>query len=257
MIEASYSVSVEYRYDRIGVAYGRHRRRDPRIMSQIELALGQANSVVDVGAGTGSYSPVAGQVVAVEPSEVMIAQRCNDAAPVVRALAGALPFPDRSFDAALATFTVHHWSDPAAGLREMRRVASSQVVLTFDQGEEWLDEFWLTRDYLPREHFVGSMFSGLEPVLRNLEPHRVEVVPVPADCRDGFFCAYWKRPEAYLDPEVRISISALALLDDEVLEPGLRRLDEDIRSGRWKERNRDLLDFDSYDWGYRLVICEP
>ena len=247
---------MEYRYDRIGIVYSRHRHGDPRIMNQIEVALGQADRVVDVGAGAGAYSPVARQVVAVEPSEVMIAQRPDNAAPVVRAVAGALPFPDRSFDAALATFTVHHWSDPTAGLREMRRVAASQVVLTFDQGEEWLDDFWLTRDYLPRDYFRGSMFSGLEPVLRELEQCRVEVVPVPADCTDGFFCSYWKRPVAYLDPEVRISISALALLGDEILEPGLRRLKDDIRSGRWAERNRDLLDLDSYDWGYRLVISK-
>lgn len=248
---------MEYRYDRIGIVYGRHRRGDPRIMGQIERALGDSGSVVDVGAGTGAYSPAGRRVVAVEPSEVMIAQRPAHAAKVVRAFADALPFPDASFDASLATFTVHHWSDPGAGLREIRRVADRQVVLTFDQGEQWLDEFWLTRDYLPRECFRGPMFSGLEPVLREFQAPVVEVVPVPADCTDGFFCAYWRRPEAYLDPEVRISISALALLGDEVLEPGLRRLEKDLRSGRWAERNRDLLDLDSYDWGYRLVICGP
>jgi SAM-dependent methyltransferase len=248
---------VAYRYDRIGIAYGRHRHGDPRIMSQIEQALGPADSVVEVGAGTGCYSPVGRRVVAVEPSEVMIAQRIHSAIPVVRGLAGALPFPGGSFDAALATFSVHHWGDPAAGLREMRRVAACQVVLTFDQGEDWLHEFWLTRDYFPQEYFRGSMFSGLELILRELKASRVEVVPVPADCTDGFLCAYWKRPEAYLNPEVRLSISALALVGDEVLQPGLRRLDEDIRSGRWLDRNRALLDLDCYDWGYRLVICRP
>jgi SAM-dependent methyltransferase len=252
--DEAHSLLMGYRYDRIGIVYGLHRRGDPRIMRQIERALGEADSVVDVGAGTGAYSPVERQVVAVEPSEVMIAQRPEGAAPVVRALADVLPFPDISFDAALATFTVHHWSDPAAGLREMRRVSTSQVVHTFEQGEEWLDEFWLTRDYLPREYFHGSMFSGLEPVLRELDSPEVEVVPIPADCSDGFFCAYWKRPQAYLDPDVRISISALALLDDEVLEPGLHRLADDLRSGRWAERNRDLIDLDTYDWGYRLVV---
>jgi hypothetical protein len=136
----------------------------------------------------------------------------------------------------------------------MRRVSASQVVLTFQQSEEWLDQFWLTRDYLPREYFPSSMFSGLEPVLGELDSAEVEVVPVPADCTDGFLCAYWKRPEAYLDPEVRASISVLALVDHEVLEPGLHRLAEDLRSGRWADRNRDLVDLDTYDWGYRLVI---
>jgi SAM-dependent methyltransferase len=226
-------------------------------MSQIEQALGPADSVVEVGAGTGCYSPVGRRLVAVEPSEVMIAQRIHRAIPVVRGLARALPFPGGSFDAALATFSVHHWGDPAAGLQEMCRVAACQVVLTFDQGEEWLHEFWLTRDYLPKEYFRGSMFSGLEPILRELKTSTVEVVPVPADCTDGFLCAYWKRPEAYLNPEVRLSISALALVGDEVLQPGLRRLGEDIRSGRWLDRNRALLDLDCYDWGYRLVICRP
>ena len=253
--EAPYSAPMEYRYDRIGIVYGQHRHGDPRIMRQVERALGQADLIVDIGAGAGAYSPASRQVVAVEPSEVMIAQRPDGAAPVVRGFAGALPFRDSSFDAALTAFSVHHWSDPASGLREVRRVATSQVILTFDQGEEWLDEFWLTRDYLPREHFRGSMFSRLEPVLRELEVRHVEVVSVPADCIDGFFCAYWKRPKAYLDPDVRISISALALMHDEILEPGLRRLDEDLRSGRWAERNRHLLDVDTYDWGYRLVIC--
>ena len=172
----------------------------------------------------------------------------------MRAVAGALPFPNGSFDAALATFTVHHWDDAAAGLREMRRVAGRQVILTFDQGEQWLDDFWLTRDYLPREHFRGPMFSGLDVVMDELDGARVEVVPVPADCRDGFFCAYWKRPEAYLDPDVRASVSALAMMGDEVLRPGLARLEQDIRSGEWAERNRALLELDTYDWGYRLVI---
>jgi SAM-dependent methyltransferase len=246
---------VKFRYDSIGTVYGRHRRTDPRIRSQIELALGEATTVVDVGAGTGAYSPVDRRVIAVEPSEVMIAQRPPGAAPVVRALAETMPFPSGSFDAALATFTVHHWDDPGAGLREMRRVAGRQVVLTFDQREQWLDDFWLTRDYLPKQHFQGSMFSGLEPVMQELGVTKVEVVPVPGDCKDGFFCAYWKRPEAYLDPEVRVSISALALMDDHILERGLQRLQEDIRSGAWAERNRALLELDACDWGYRLVTA--
>jgi SAM-dependent methyltransferase len=247
---------MTYHYDRIGTVYAAHRRGDPRIMGQIERALGDAGSVVDVGAGTGVYSPPDRQAVAVEPSVVMIAQRAPDAAPVLRARAEALPIPDGAFDAALATLTVHHWSDPGAGLREMRRVSTRQVILTFDQHEQWLDEFWLTRDYLPRDRFSEPMLSWLEPVERELTPHRVDTVPIPADCRDGFFCAYWKRPEAYLDPGVRASISALAAIPYDVLQPGLLRLEEDIRSGVWAQRNQALLGRDVCDWGYRLVTCD-
>jgi SAM-dependent methyltransferase len=243
------------RYDDIGRVYARHRAADPRIMAQIERALGGAQTVVNIGAGAGSYEPPDRHVVAVEPSHVMLAQRRVDAAPVVRAVAEALPFPDGRFDAALATFTVHHWNDSVRGLGEMQRVARRYVILTFDQGDEWLDDFWLTRDYLPKAHFRGVLFSGLAQVLTEIAPARVEVVPVPFDCRDGFFCAYWRRPHAYLDPDVRASISALALLDDAVLEPGLVRLEADLRSGAWHERNRALLARDTYDFGYRLVVA--
>ena len=241
------------RYDNIGSGYAQRRRADPRIMAQIDAALGPAASVINVGAGAGAYEPAGRRVLAVEPSQVMISQR-RSVAPAVRAVAEALPVPDGFFDAALATFTVHHWSDPARGLAEMRRVAGCQVVLTFDQDDEWLDAFWLTRDYLPQEHFRGRMFTGLEEVLAGLAPARVEVVPVPGDCVDGFFCAYWKRPSAYLDPDVRASISALALLDPQILRPGLERLASDLASGVWEERNNDLLTLDSCDFGYRLVV---
>ena len=243
------------RYDDIGRVYVRHRGADPRIMEQIERALGSAQTVVNIGAGAGSYEPPERRVVAVEPSKVMLAQRRVGAAPVVQAVAEALPFPDGCFDAALATFTVHHWSDSARGLQEMQRVARRHVILTFDQGDEWLDDFWLTRDYLPKARFRGALFSGLAQVLAGIAAARVEVVPVPFDCRDGFFCAYWRRPHAYLDPDVRASISALALLDDAVLEPGLARLAADLRSGAWHERNRALLERDTYDFGYRLVVA--
>jgi SAM-dependent methyltransferase len=247
--------SVVHRYDTIGQVYARHRTPDPRITRQIERALGDAHKVVNVGAGAGAYEPVERLVVAVEPSAVMIDQRPGDAASVARAVAEALPFPDRCFDAALATFTVHHWKDSASGLRELERVARRQVILTFDQGDEWLDNFWLTRDYLPHAQFRGTLFSGLSQVCAVIKPMRIEVVPIPFDCTDGFFCAYWRRPHAYLDPGVRASISALALLDDAVLAPGLDRLEADLRSGAWHRRNRQLLELDVLDLGYRLVVA--
>ena len=130
-----------------------------------------------------------------------------------------------------------------------------QVVLTFDQSDGFLDDFWLTRDYLPRDVFTGDAIEGIDLVLEHLAVDRVEVVPVPADCRDGFFAAYWRRPHAYLDPAVRRSISALALLDDSTLAPGLARLADDLATGEWERRNRDLLSRDEMDFGYRLVVA--
>ena len=242
------------RYDTIGRVYARHRLPDRRIAEQIERALGDARTVVNIGAGTGGYEPTARDVVAVEPSTVMIAQRPHDAAPVVRAVAEGLPFPDRSFDVALATLTVHHWPDSAAGLRELQRVAERQVIFTFDQDEDWLDQFWLTRDYLPRSVMRDAFLAGLEQVCEVIEPQRVEVVSVPSDCTDGFFCAYWRQPHAYLDPKVRASISTFALVDDALLAPGLQRLAADLASGAWEQRNRDILELEAADFGYRLVV---
>ena len=242
------------RYDTIGRDYAYRRRADRRVMAQIETALGSASSVINVGAGAGAYEPAGRRVVAVEPSAVMISQR-RQGGVVLQAVAEALPVADRSSDAALATFTVHHWTDPGLGLAEMRRVADHQVVLTFDQDDAWLEAFWLTRDYLPKEHFTGRMFSGLDEVLEGLGPARVEVVPVPSDCQDGFFCAHWRRPEAYLDPAIRAGISALALVDPLVLEPGLAQLAADLANGTWEDRNKDLLALECCDFGYRLVVA--
>jgi SAM-dependent methyltransferase len=249
-----YCRRVPERYDTIGRVYARHRAADPRIAAQIEAALGDARSVVNVGAGAGSYEPRDRVVAAVEPSTVMIAQRPSDAAPVVRAVAEALPFARDAFDVALATFTVHHWTDPAAGLRELERVAPRQVILTFDESGEWLDRFWLTRDYLPRSAFADTVLDGVTQVCDVVSPARIEVVPVPFDCRDGFFCAYWRDPHAYLDPGVRASISALALLEEAVLLPGLARLAADLESGAWEARNADILELEALDLGYRLVV---
>ena len=237
---------MAHRYDTVGQVYARHRVPDPRITRQIERALGDAYTVVNVGGGAGAYEPIDRQVVAVEPSAVMIDQRAVDAAPVVQAVAEALPFPDQCFDAALATFTVHHWQDSATGLRELERVARRQVILTFDQGDEWLDNFWLTRDYLPYAQFRGTRHESTPLIV--FKDYGVN------DGGGDFFCAYWRRPHAYLDPGVRASISALALLDAAVLAPGLDRLEADLRSGAWRRRNRHLLELDALDFGYRLVV---
>jgi hypothetical protein len=243
-------------YERIGVGYSEWRRPDPHIERRIHAALGDARSVVNVGAGPGSYEPGDRRVVAVDLVRGMLEQRPAAAAPAVQGQAEHLPFPDGAFDAAMAILTVHHWSDIEAGIAELRRVAARQVILHFEVG--WEREFWLTRDYVPT-----SAANVLQPsipmpeLLALLEAPHVEVVPVPADCTDGFGGAYWRRPEAYLDPGVRRSISFLSRLTPEELEPGLARLADDLASGRWHERNAELLDVDELDLGYVLVVAGP
>jgi SAM-dependent methyltransferase len=239
-------------YDTIGTTYTVTRRTDPRIAEQIRAALGDARTVLNVGAGTGSYEPADRDVTAVEPSAAMRAQRPAGAAPCVAASAESLPFEDQSFDAAMALATIDHWLDPIAGLREMRRVARRLVVFTHDASDP--DRFWLTRDYLP-EH--PGLWAG-RPSLAELAgviAARIEPVPIPWDCADGFYEAYWRRPEAYLDEQVRRGMSVWARVGPDAEQRAVRGLRDDLASGRWAERNRDLLDLDVAVLDSRLLIA--
>ncbi|MEV0843546.1 MerR family transcriptional regulator [Actinocatenispora sera] len=242
-------------YEVIGSAYPATRRTEPRIAERIWAALGDARTVLNVGAGTGSYEPPDRDVTAVEPSAVMRAQRPAGAAPCVAASAESLPFEDRSFDAAMAVSTVHHWPDPIAGLREMRRVARRVVVFTYDASSPgWQDRFWLTRDYLPE---FAELLSG-RPALADLTRAiggRAEPVPVPWDCTDGFFEAHWRRPEAYLDEQVRRAVSVWTRVGPSAELRAVENLRADLASGRWAERNRDLLDLDAAELGLRLLTA--
>jgi SAM-dependent methyltransferase len=241
-------------YDMIGATYAATRRTEPRLAAQIWAALGNARTVVNVGAGTGSYEPTGRNVVAVEPSAVMRAQRPASAAPCVAATAAGLPFRDQSFDAAMAVSTVHHWPDPIAGLREMQRVARRVVVLTFDASDsEWRHRFWLTRDYLPEMAGLLAGWPSL-PELAGAIGARTEPVPIPWDCADGLFEAYWRRPEAYLDEHVRNGVSVWARVGQQAEQRAVRSLRDDLASGRWAERNHDLLDLDAADLGLRLLV---
>src|ERR1700761_7377906 len=241
-------------YDTIGTTYTATRRTEPRIAAQIWAALGGARTVLNVGAGAGSYEPPDREVTAVEPSAVMRAQRPAGAAPCVAAAAESLPFEDQSFDAAMAVSTIHHWQDPIAGLRELRRVARHVVVFTHDTTDAgWRLRFWLTRDYLPE---VAEFLTG-RPSLTELARAigaRTEPVPIPWDCSDGFFEAYWRRPEAYLDDQVRRGLSVWARVGPQVEQRTVRALRADLASGRWAERNRDLLALDAADLGLRLLV---
>lgn len=243
-------------YERIGAGYAGSRRPEPAWEAAILRALGEARSVVNVGAGAGSYEPRDRPVVAVEPSAVMVGQRPAGSAPAVRAVAEHLPFADRSFDAALAVLTLHHWTDPVAGLHEMQRVAPRRVVVTWDL-DVLIDTFWFVRDYLPEILERERDLARLPTVLEGLGP-RCEVLPLPVpwDCRDGFFAAYWRRPEAYLDPRARSAMSTLALMPQEPVERATAALRRDVGSGRWHERYADLVQRDELDLGYRLVISQ-
>ncbi len=241
-------------YDTIGTSYTVTRRTEPRIAERIWAALGDARTVLNVGAGTGSYEPRDRNVLAVEPSTLMRAQRPPDAAPCLAGSAERLPFDDQSFDAAMAVCTVHHWQDPIAGLREMQRVARRVVVFLFDTSDP--RRFWLTRDYLPE--FValpGCKVLASLGELAGAIAARTEPVPIPWDCADGFFEAYWRRPEAYLDENVRRGISVWAAVGPDAEQRAVHSLREDLASGRWADRNGDLLELDVAELGARLLIA--
>jgi SAM-dependent methyltransferase len=244
---------VAARYDAIGRTYTATRQTDPRIAARIWAALDGARTVVNVGAGTGSYEPPGREVTAVEPSAVMIAQRPPGAAPAVQASAEALPFADASFDAAMAVLTLHHWDDWRTGCGELRRVARARVVV-FSWDPTYVGRMWLGPEYFPgyMEEDV-ERFPSLAEQAAALDA-QVEVVPVPSDCRDGFFSAFWRRPEAYLDAKVRAGISTLAKRSEAELADGLRRLRADLDSGAWARRHADLLELDELDLGYRLLV---
>jgi SAM-dependent methyltransferase len=248
-------------YDDIGRDYTATRTTDPRLAAAIWAALGDARTVVNVGAGAGAYEPDDRQLIAIEPSEVMIAQRPPGAAATVRADASQLPFPDAGFDVAMAVLSDHHWPERLKGLKEMRRVARHRVVL-FNADPADALKFWLTAEYLPG--FLRLIAADYQrhdawavELQEALAPCRLEIVPVPIphDCRDGFYGAFWRRPRAYLEPRVRAGISVFARLPEAEVTPALGRLRDDLESGVWERRHADLLNLDALDLGYCVVVA--
>jgi SAM-dependent methyltransferase len=248
-------------YDRIGRTYTSTRRTDPRIAAAVRNALGDARTVLNVGAGTGHYEPDDRQVVALEPSPVMIAQRPAEAAPVVQGRAEALPFEDDSFDAVMAVLSDHHWSDRRRAFAELRRVARHRIVL-FNADPGQLDRFWLTTEYLPevlglipgRLRVPGAWENELRQALGTVA---LTPVPVPHDCTDGFYSAYWRRPEAYLDPQVRAGTSVFAQVSSAAVDRAVDALGADLEAGRWQEGHRELLSMDELHLGYYVITAEP
>ena len=242
--------AMSARYDSIGINYAALRNPDRRIARIIERALGPAQTVLNVGAGTGSYEPTDRSLIAVEPSREMIRKRGAAAARAIQASADNLPFDDNSFDASMAILTLHHWPDKAAGLREMRRVTRGPIVLlTFDPSHRP----WLT-DYLPE---LAALDEAQMPAMSDYErwlgPARIAPVPVPHDCSDGFLYAYWRRPAAYLDPYIRSGSSSFWAIGN--AEAGLQNLKQNLETGEWARRYAELLALDEYDAGYRLVVA--
>jgi SAM-dependent methyltransferase len=241
-------------YDAVAGDYAAMRRPDPRIAAMIDRALGDAQTVVNVGAGTGSYEPTDRTVTAVEPSAQMIAARPADSAPAIQGSAESLPFPDGAFDASMAILTVHHWPDQDRGFAELCRVARRRVVLTFDP--DFGDVMWLIRDYFPGNAEIDRrQFRPIGEVVERLGGGTVQTVEIPHDCTDGFLCAYWRRPAAYLDPSVRASISSFQRLEPAELDRGLDRLRADLESEAFWARNADLADRGEMDFGYRLIVA--
>lgn len=252
-----YVAAVSPEYDASRATYALTRQTDPSILAAIERALGDARTVVNVGAGAGSYESADREVIAIEPSETMRAQRPPGAAPAIAAYAEDLPLADNSVDAALATMTVHHWADQRRGLAEMRRVARERVVVfTFDVAHA--TDLWLVRDYLPEVvEFDAARFLPIEEQAAAIgDATRIERVPLPHDCRDGLLGAFWRRPERYLDPALLPGNSAFSALPPEVLRRGLDKLRNDLDSGAWRRRYGGLLAREELDVGYRLLVAE-
>jgi hypothetical protein len=244
------------RYDRIGQNYARTRREEPRFRQLIVAALGDARSVVNVGAGAGSYEPTDRLVVPIEPSEVMAAQRSGALAPAVRAVAHRLPLRDGAVDAAMSILSLHHWDEhQEIGVRELRRVASGPVVL-FTCDAEASGSMWLMADYL---HEVAQLDRKIFPSMQQLSEWlggktRVEVVPIPRDVSDWMLMSFWAHPERVLDAAARNATSGFARMPPAVVQRVVKAVRRDLENGTWHARHGHLRQLDAYDAGLRLLV---
>lgn len=244
---------LKAKYDKIGINYAKKRKSDPRIASQIFKKLEHAQKIVNIGAGAGSYEPDDKQLIAVEPSIEMINQRSSSAHPVIQGSAESLPFPDNSFTHALTILSMHHWTNRTVAFKEINRVATERfIAISWNPNAE---PFWLTRDYFPE---IFELDKKIFPDLNELETHfdnvKIEPLLIPEDCIDGFLAAYWKRPSAYLDSNVRNSISSFAKLD--TITKGLQKLESDLESNNWSKINQSILNKSSLDAGYVIISAD-
>lgn len=245
------------RYDTIGFGYAATRRQDPRLFARIVAALGDAKSIVNVGAGAGSYEPEDRQVIAIEPSSVMAAQRGPGRPPAIRASAGSLPLHNDSVDAAMVVLSLHHWDEERqSGVQELRRVTRGPIViLTVDPVVS--GQMWLMRDYLPEiAELDSAIFTPPDQIVQWLGGNAtVEVVPVPRDTPDWSLVSFWAHPYRLLDPAARAGTSGTARMSPEILDRAIAALTEDLRNGRWQRKNGHLNELDEFDSGLRLIIA--
>jgi SAM-dependent methyltransferase len=241
-------------YDTIGRNYTAHRRADPRWEAVVTTQLGDARRIVNVGAGTGSYEPVGRDLVAVEPSTVMLDQRAAGSAPALRASAAALPLRSGWAEVVMAILTVHHWDDWAGGLDELCRVAPRRIVFGIDF--EMHASFWLLAEYLPEvRHHTLRCAPSANVIAEAIGATTSIVLPVFRDLHDGVMGAHWCRPESFLDPTVRANASGIALSDPATTAVGIARLEADLASGAWHRSHADLSTCESIDLGYRLLVA--
>jgi SAM-dependent methyltransferase len=240
------------KYDRIGLGYAEQRRPDPRLTAMINKAIGDAETVLNVGAGAGSYEPTDRPVVALDPSPVMLAQHRGSRR--VQGVAEHLPFDDGSFDAAMAVLTVHHWEDLNRGLAEIRRVSRRQVIFTWDPNHR--PKLWIAHDYVPAiDSMDTARFVSLSVIAEALDAHTVLNFEIPHDFTDGFQAAFWRRPEMYLDPAIRSASSTFASLPPALIERGIEMLRSDLETGVWKRTYGHLLTKESADYGHRILVA--
>lgn len=239
-------------YDEIGKHYALGRREDPTIAANLHQFLEDAESILNIGAGTGSYEPLHKNLVAVEPSCEMIAQRPPDKAPVIRAFAERLPFEDDRFSHSMTVLSMHHWGDRQKAFAEIRRVSRDCfVALTWDPGAQ---PYWLTADYFPEVHAIdAAIFPSLKEIAGCFESVKFYPVPIPKHCIDGFTAAFWAKPNAYLDPRIRSNMSTFTKIRH--LQDGLNRLGSDLESGRWQEKYGELSNLEALDVGYVIAVC--
>lgn len=241
------------KYDRIGTTYSTTRQTDPKIAKQLYSELKGASKIINIGAGTGSYEPQDIDLVALEPSLKMIEQRPKIAPPVVQAIAEKLPFEDHSFSHAMTVLSMHHWENQALAFQEINRVTKEKfVAISWNPAAA---PFWLTRDYFPEIHEMDiAIFPGLAELVTHFDEVSIQPLLIPEDCQDGFLAAFWKRPEAYLNRQVRNSMSSFSKLNK--LEEGLSKLEADLASGAWHEKNKEILEMDALDVRYCLITAK-
>jgi SAM-dependent methyltransferase len=247
-----------FNYDKFGTEYSSHRQTDQRIAEYVYRELAGAKTILNVGSGAGSYEPTDKYVVAVEPSAAMRQQRSDkNKVPAINAKAGDLPFDNNSFDASMALVTVHHWPDMDKGLKELRRVAKHQVIImTFDPGQ--LDNFW-NAEYFPEVIEVErARYPTVDFIKNSLGGHcKIIPVPVPLDCKDGFQEAFYGRPEAFLDKQVRLSQSAWGFIPEDKQEKIIERLKIDLENGTWDNKYGHFRTQAFFTCALRLIVATP